>query len=70
MLQSRSSCAQDTKKPNENVGVWSRERFNAGLCKEMGDSLLAPNLEFPDGFQQDIFKGKVKEGYGWLFQNS
>ena len=36
----------------------------------MGDSFLAQNLEFPDGFQQDIFKGKVNEGYGWLFQNS
>ena len=29
-----------------------------------------PNPELPKGFQQSIFKGKVRKGRGWLLQTS
>ena len=31
---------------------------------------MPPSPELPRGFQQSIFKGKVKEGHGWLVQTS
>ena len=61
MLPNASSCAGHTVRPtNQNVGVWSRERFIAGPCKVSGWLVLNPEL--PRGFQQSIFKGQVR---GW-----
>ena len=48
-------------KQNENSRVWSRERFIAEPCKKTGGSWLK-NSELLEGFQQNTFKGKVKEG--------
>ena len=42
--------------------VWSRGRFIAGPCKENGWFMLK-KTKLPEGFQQSIFKGKVREGY-------
>ena len=50
-------------KQYQNVGVWSRERFIAGPCKEMG-GLYLKNPELPESFQQNPFIGKVREGHG------
>ena len=50
-------------KQSRNIGVWSREKFIAGLCKEIGGSCF-PNPEPFKGSQQSIFKGKVKERHG------
>ena len=51
-------------KQYRNIGVWSREKFIVGLCKEIGGS-CPPNSEPFKGSQQSIFKGKVKEGAWW-----
>ena len=40
---------------NWNTGIWSRERFIAGPCKERGGS--CSSLELPEGFLQSTFKG-------------
>ena len=50
-------------KQYRNIGVWSREKLIAGLCKEIGGS-CPPNPEPFKGSQQSIFKGQVKEGHG------
>ena len=57
-------CPMHSKvKEYQIVGVWNREKFVAGPSK--GTGAPAPlNPEFPEGFQQDIFKGQVREG--WL----
>lgn len=69
MLQNKFMCWRHSEAKSKRW-IWRRERFNTGLYKEIGGSFRAQNLEFPDGFQQDIFKNKVKEGYGLLLQNS
>ena len=56
-------------KQYQNVGVWSRERFIAGPCKETGGSYLkTPKL--PESFQQSPLIGKVREGSCSLLQTS
>ena len=55
--------AQSEAKQYRNVGVWSRERFSAGPCKETGGSCLK-SPELLEGFQQSPFIGKVREGRG------
>ena len=49
-------------KQYQNVGVWSREMFIAGQSKEKGGGWAhAPQTpEFPEEFQQSIFKGQVR----------
>ena len=54
---------------NQNVGVWSRERFIAGPGKEM-DGLCPENPKLAAGFQQNVFKGQVRAGHGLLLQTS
>ena len=57
-------CPMDSEaKQYRNIRVWSRERFIAGPCKEMG-GLCPANPELLEGFQQSTFKGKVREGHG------
>ena len=43
---------------DQNVGVWCRERFISGPCKEMG-GLWPKHPKLLKWFQQSIFKGKV-----------
>ena len=59
-------CPMHTE-AKQDIGIWSRERFIEGPCKEMGVS-CPQNPEFFKGFQQDIFKGKVREGLGEFLQ--
>ena len=56
----RSSCAQCTSQTNQNISVWSRERFIAGPCKETGGS-WPPDPRLSECFQQNIFKGQARE---------
>ena len=54
---------------NRTIGIWSRERFVAGSCEEM--VAQAPSIpETPEPKLKGIFKGKVREGHGWLLQTS
>ena len=43
---------------NQNVGVWSRERFISGPCKEIG-WLMLKNPGLTRGFQGEVFIGKI-----------
>ena len=62
VLQRKSVCPTHSEaKQYPNVGVWNRERFIAGPCKEMGGSCLK-NPKLPESFQQRPFIGKVREG--------
>lgn len=56
-------------RPNWNLGVWSRERFVAGPCREMGGS-CPPNLNSSKGFQESTLTDKVRKGHGWLLKTS
>ena len=57
-------CPMSSKaKGYQNIGVWSRERFIEGPCKEMAGSCLK-NSELLESFQQSPFLGKVREGRG------
>ena len=42
MSGSVTPCTRCTEKPNNTkmLGVWNREKFTAGPCKEVGDSCL------------------------------
>ena len=54
-------CPMHSKvKEYQIVGVWNREKFVAGPSKGTG-APAPPNPEFPEGFQQGIFKGQVRE---------
>ena len=44
-----------------NVGVWSRERFIAGLCKETRWPHALKGLKLLNDFWQSIFKRAVRE---------
>ena len=44
-----------TMRPNWNIEVWSRERFIAGPCKQMGAHALKA-LNSPKGFNKAFFK--------------
>ena len=57
--------AHSEAKQYGNVGFWNREKFIAGTGKEMG-GLCPQNPELPEGFQQSISKGHVREGRGGL----
>ena len=60
MSPNTSSCAQCTGQTNQNISVWSRERFIAGPCKETGGS-WPPDPKLSESFQQNISKGQVRE---------
>ena len=51
-------------KHHQNAGVWDKERFIAGPCREMGGSCLKKPPKLPEIFQQSPFIGKVREGHG------
>ena len=61
--QTQVSCVQWGQTPPKcYVGVWSRERFIAGPCKETsGWCPSKPKL--PEGLQQNSFKDQVREGW-------
>ena len=58
VLQNTSSCEWCIVRPNQNVGVWIRERFITRPDKE-NRWLMLKNLEVLDGFQGEIFIGKI-----------
>jgi len=51
------------------TSVVGAERFIAGSCKETG-GLYLKNPQLLEGFQQITFKGKTREGHGWLLPTS
>ena len=55
-------CTWCEAKQNQNAGVWNREKFIAGPCKEMGHALKTPEL--PKRFQQSPFLGKTRKESG------
>jgi len=62
-LPNTSLCAHSEAKQHQDVGVWSREMFITGSGKQIGH--WCPKYsKLPEGFQQSIFKGKLKEGHG------
>ena len=62
VLVNTGLCAQHTVRPNKlHVGVWSRERFVAGSCKENGWFLLKKK-KIPDSskdFSRAFLKAKA-----------
>ena len=64
VIECKSVCLLHSEaKQYQSIGIWSRERFTAGLQKELGGSCLKiPKL--PQSFQQSPFLGKVREA--WL----
>ena len=65
LLLNTNSCAWCTVRPNQGDGVWSRERFIAGLSKKNG-RLVAKEPWTPQSFWQSVLKGEhfseVREG--------
>ena len=58
-IEHKSVCPTYSEaKRYQNVGVWSKERFMAGPCKDNG-WLMPP--ETPEEFQQSMLKGQVRE---------
>ena len=53
-----SSCARRTVRPNQNIGVWSRERFIAGPSKE-NQWFVLKKPKFFNGFRGGVFIGKI-----------
>ena len=51
----------------QNIGVWRREKFIAGPCKETGglNMEFGLNLKFPESCQQSPFIRKLRDGV-WL----
>ena len=47
----------------KTIEVWSKDRFIVRPSKETGRSGLK-KPEFPEGFQQSPYKGKLREGHG------
>ena len=56
-------CVPTHSDTKQYIRVWNRERFIAGLCKDMNGSCLK-NPKLPENFQQITFIGKMKEGCG------
>ena len=70
VLSNSTSCAQHTRGQRiPNIGVWSREGFPAGPSKENKWLMPPKTLSSPKGFSS-VFKGKLREGHGWLLQTS
>ena len=53
-----AQCSKDEQA--EMLGVWSRESFTAGSCKETG--VFCPQILSLLMFQQSLVKGQVSEG--------
>ena len=70
MLLNAGSCPRRTVRPN-TLKCQSLEQRKVYCRAVQGDRwLMPPNPELPKGFQQSIFKGKVREGCGLLLQIS
>lgn len=62
-------CVLSTQWGQTNWNIWSRERFIAGLSKELGGS-FPKTPELLKVFQQSTFKDKVREWSGLVYSYS
>ena len=53
-------CLIHSEAKQTETSVWSRERFIAGPSKE-NEWLLLRTPKVPDGFQGEVFTGKILE---------
>ena len=70
LLLNTSLCVWHTMRPNNTQTYWSLEQTKVYCQAVQGDEwLMTKSPELLKGFQQSIFKGKVREGRGWLWES-